>query len=94
VFVFGESGREALQGGHEPERLILHKALECRRRERRGARSAFAQAAKERLRDDPSAQANYKTKPFWGAAGASIDVARRVSLGLTPRQRPKGNLFT
>ena len=25
---FEESGREALQGGHEPERLILHKALE------------------------------------------------------------------
>ena len=70
--------------------IILHKAKECRveciDEKGGGQRCALRKPPRKRLRDDPSVHANYKTKPFWEAAGASIDVTRRVSADLASRQ--------
>lgn len=96
MFVFAESGSEALREGYEPKRLILHNELNAGVEfiDEKGGRprSTFAQATKVKGGNtiNPT-HVIYKTNPMAAQAshlqGATIDVARRVPEDLDPRQR-------
>lgn len=100
MFVFGESGGEGLREGHEPRWPMLHKALEfagVKFIDATGGDREHVWASRKckRMKNDPCANATYKTNPFKGAVSPKLPAStvHRVPDHLDARHGRKRNLF-